>query len=132
MHAGASPILTGGTALDHLYALKAMASDSEMPPELVQLVADRFKALGEPARLRILQALRTGEKTVSELMQDAGLSQANTSKHLRMLYGLGFVDRRKDGLHVRYRLADQSVMHLCDVMCGRLEQKLAADRKLFS
>jgi DNA-binding transcriptional ArsR family regulator len=67
-------------------------SDSEMSPELLQRVAARFKALGEPARLRILQALRAGEKTVSDLMQDADLSQANTSRHLQVLHGLGFVE----------------------------------------
>ena len=99
---------------------------------LLEVVAERFKALGEPARLRILQALRAGEKTVSDLMRDTGLSQANTSRHLQMLHGLGFVDRRKEGLYVLYRLADQSVMHLCDVMCGRLEEQLDADRELFS
>jgi DNA-binding transcriptional ArsR family regulator len=107
-------------------------ADAEMSPELVELVAARFKALGEPARLRILQALRAGEKTVSDLMRDTGLSQANTSRHLQMLHGLGFVERRKEGLYVLYRLADQSVIYLCDVMCGRLEQQLDADRELFS
>ena len=103
-----------------------------MSQELVELVAARFKALGEPARLRILQALRAGEKTVSDLMRGTGLSQANTSRHLQLLHGLGFVERRKEGLYVLYRLADQSVIYLCDVMCGRLEQQLDADRELFS
>ena len=103
-----------------------------MSPELLQRVAARFKALGEPARLRILQALRTGEKTVSDLMRDTELSQANTSRHLQMLHGLGFVERRKEGLYVLYRLADESVMTMCDVMCGRLEQQLDSERRMFS
>jgi DNA-binding transcriptional ArsR family regulator len=103
-----------------------------MGPESLKLIAARFKVLGEPARLRILQALRAHEKTVSDLMRDTGLSQANTSRHLQLLYGLGFVERRKEGLYVLYRLADQSVLQLCDLMCGRLEQQLDADRELFS
>jgi DNA-binding transcriptional ArsR family regulator len=107
-------------------------SDSEMSPELLQRVAARFKALGEPARLRILQALRAGEKTVSDLMQDADLSQANTSRHLQVLHGLGFVERRKEGLFVLSRLADESVTTMCDVMCGRLEQQFDTDRRMFS
>ena len=106
-------------------------SDAGMNPELVELVAERFKALGEPARLRILQSLRTSEKAVTELMRDTGLSQANTSRHLQLLYSLGFVARRKEGAYVLYRLADDSVLRLCDLMCGRLEQQLQADRALF-
>lgn len=84
-------------------------------------IADRFKALGEPARLRILDALRDGERTVGELVEQTGLNQANLSKHLQMLHGLDFVERRKDGLFVYYRLADEKVFHLCEIMCGRAE-----------
>lgn len=108
-----------------------MAGNAGMSPALLELVAERFKALGEPARLRILQSLRDGEKTVTELMRETGLSQANTSRHLQLLYGLGFVSRRKDGLYVLYQLADDSVLRLCDLMCGRLERQAEADRELF-
>jgi ArsR family transcriptional regulator len=107
-------------------------AETEMGPELLELIATRFKALGEPARLRILQALRRGERTVSDLMRDTDLSQANTSRHLQLLHGLGFVERRKEGLYVLYRLADESVLRLCDLMCGRLEQQLDTDLELFS
>jgi DNA-binding transcriptional ArsR family regulator len=101
----------------------------ELTPELVDLIADRFKALAEPARLHILNALRSGEKTVTELMEETGLGQANASKHLQLLHALGFVSRRKNGLYVHYRLADDSVFHLCDIMCGRLaeEARLRSD-----
>ena len=87
---------------------------------LLELMAERFKALGEPARLRILNALRTGEMSVSELVEETSLGQANTSKHLQMLYSLGFVARRRDGLHVYYSLASDDVFALCDIVCGRL------------
>jgi DNA-binding transcriptional ArsR family regulator len=103
-----------------------------LTPELLDLVAERFKALGEPARLRILNVLREGEKTVSELMEETGLGQANVSKHLQLLHGLGFVERRKEGLHVHYRLANEDVFQLCDLMCGRLEAEAQARRELFS
>ena len=93
---------------------------SPLTPELLELIAERFKALAEPARLRILNALREGEKTVSELMEATGFGQANVSKHLQMLHSLGFVERRKEGLYVYYRLADESVFQLCDIVCGRL------------
>src|SRR5690606_38020819 len=91
-----------------------------LTPELLELIAERFKALAEPARLRILSALREGEKTVSELMDETGFGQAKVSKHLQMLHSLGFAERRKDGLYVHYRLTDESVFHHCDMVCGRL------------
>lgn len=94
-----------------------------LTPEILELIAERFKALAEPARLHMLNALRGGEKTVSELMEETGLGQANASKHLQFLHSLGFVERRKEGLYVYYRLADDSVFELCDIMCGRLVEE---------
>lgn len=103
-----------------------------MTPELLALVAARFKALAEPARLEILNALRAGERTVGELVEETGLGQANVSKHLQLLFGLGFVNRRKDGLYVYYGLADKTVFQLCDIMCGRIEAETRARRKLLA
>jgi ArsR family transcriptional regulator len=53
-------------------------------------------------------------------MLATGFGQANVSKHLHMLHTLEFVERRKEGLHVYYRLADESVFQLCDIICGKL------------
>lgn len=100
-------------------------ADRPLSPEVIDLVAERFRALGEPARLRILQALRHGEKSVSRIVEDTGLAQANASKHLQVLHGLGFTDRRKEGQFSYYRLADEEVFRLCDIMCGRLEAEAA-------
>ena len=96
------------------------------------LVAERFKALAEPARLQILNCLRGGELTVTELVEETEFGQANVSKHLQLLHTLGFVSRRKEGLYVYYALADKSVFQLCDVMCGRLEAEMKARRKLLA
>lgn len=106
-----------------------MAKQS-LTPELLELIAERFKALGEPARLRILNALRDGELTVSELMEATELGQANLSKHLQLLYSLNFVERRKEGLYVYYALASNDVFTLCDIMCGRLEAESASMQKI--
>jgi ArsR family transcriptional regulator len=95
-----------------------------MTPELLDLVADRFKALADPARLRLLSALRGGERTVSELVEVTELSQANTSKHLALLHALGFVSRRREGSWTYYSLGDRAVMRLCDLMCGRIEAEV--------
>ncbi|GAC1516480.1 MAG: metalloregulator ArsR/SmtB family transcription factor [Gemmatimonadaceae bacterium] len=98
--------------------------------EVLALIAERFKALAEPARLQILNCLRRGEMSVSNLVEETQLGQANVSKHLQLLHGQGFVSRRKDGLFVYYALADKSVFHLCDLMCGRLEAEVKARRRL--
>ncbi len=101
-------------------------SSTPMTPELLELVAERFKVLGEPARLAMLNVLRGREMTVSDLVEATGFGQANVSKHLQILLSHGFVSRRKDGLFAYYSVADRSVFRLCDVMCGRLESQADA------
>ena len=101
-----------------------------LSPALLALVAQRFQALGEPARLEILQAMREGERTVTEIGAATGLRQANLSKHLQLLHRLGLVARRREGLHVRYRLADPDVFRLCDIMCGRVAAETRQRRRL--
>ncbi len=100
--------------------------------DLLELIAERFKALAEPARLGILNSLRGGEMSVSELIERTELGQANLSKHLQVLHRMGFVERRKDGLYVFYRLADEDVFRLCDVMCGRLERETGARARILT
>lgn len=103
-----------------------------MSDELTELVAERFKALADPGRVRLLNAMRDGERSVGELVEDTGLTQANVSKHLAKLRELGFVTRSRDGLHIYYKIADRDVFKLCDLMCGRIEAEATTRRKLFS
>jgi DNA-binding transcriptional ArsR family regulator len=103
-----------------------------LTPALLELLADRFKALAEPARLSILNTLRAGELSVSDLVEETGLGQANVSKHLRVLNTVGFVRRRKEGLFVYYALADKSVVQLCDIMCSRIEAQTNARAKIIA
>jgi len=100
-----------------------------MGPELLDLVADRFKALSDRARLSLLQRLRQGPLTVNELADATGLGQANVSRHLSVLFSAALVSRTRDGTFVRYELADDDVLKLCDFMCNRLESELATRRK---
>jgi len=101
---------------------------TRMTPKLFELVASRFKAFGEPTRLRILHALGDGERTVSDLVAGTDIAQANLSRHLQQLLALGFVTRRKRGLFAYYRLADADVLRLCELMCGRLDKETTARR----
>ena len=96
---------------------------TSLGPETLEAVALRFKVLAEPARLQILNELRTKPLNVTALMDATGLNQANLSKHLQLLHAHGFVMRRRDGLFVVYALADESVFALCDIMCAQLKRR---------
>ena len=101
-------------------------------PALLDLVAGRFRALGEPARLGILHALEDGPCTVTQLVGLTGLGQANLSKHLQQLHAAGFVSRSKRGMFVDYALADARVLQLCELMCGRLDEELATSQDVMA
>jgi ArsR family transcriptional regulator len=95
-----------------------------LPDDLVELIARRFRAIGEPMRIRLLDRLRDGEATVSELSEAVDASQQNISKHLAVLADSGILGRRKDGNRVYYRIVDEGVLTLCEDVCGSLQQQL--------
>ena len=99
---------------------------------VLEKVAERFKVLSEPMRLRILYALMDGEKNVSQLVQETGGLQANVSKHLGTLLDAGVVGRRKQGLKACYRITDESVFELCDLACNSIHDRLVAELDRFS
>ena len=81
----------------------------ELSDTTAAAIAERFKALGEPMRLRLLQALRAGECSVGDLAEITGGGQANVSKHLQVLHGVGLVTQRREGRHVMYRTNAETV-----------------------
>ena len=97
-----------------------------MTPQAMELVAARFRAMGEPLRLRILQQLETGERSVSMLAATIGSTQPNVSKHLKVLQDAGLVQRRQQGNNAYYSIADAMVFELCDMICTRLRDRLEA------
>lgn len=103
----------------------------QLNDDTADLIAERFQALAEPMRLRLLNALRGGEHTVGELVERVGAGQANVSKHLQLLHRHGFVERKKEGINTFYRIADPNVFELCDLVCGGLQKGLDQKRKLF-
>ena len=96
-----------------------------LPEPLIEVIAERFRVIGEPMRIRLLDALRDGEATVGELTERLGASQQNVSKHLGVLHQAGIVRREKQGTSVRYSIADDSVFDLCEQVCGGLRQQVA-------
>jgi len=95
-----------------------------LPEPLIELVAQRFRVLGEPMRIKLLDRLREGDATVGELQEALGASQQNVSKHLGILHAAGMVSRTKQGNHARYSISDPSVFALCDQVCGGVRRQL--------
>jgi DNA-binding transcriptional ArsR family regulator len=101
-----------------------MSLPHPLPDALVELIARRFRVIGEPMRIRILDRLREGEASVHELTTALGASQQNISKHLQVLLEAGIVGRRKQGNNAVYSIADPSVFALCDEVCGSVRRQL--------
>jgi DNA-binding transcriptional ArsR family regulator len=95
-----------------------------LPDPLIDLIAQRFRVLAEPMRIKLLDHLRDGDATVTELQQALSASQQNVSKHLGILHSAGMVTRTKDGNHAHYSIADEGVFELCEQVCGSVRRQL--------
>lgn len=94
-----------------------------LPQPVVELVAQRFRALGDPLRIRLVEQLFGGEASVRQLVTATGAGQQNVSKHLGVLLHAGVVGRRKQGTSVYYRIVDDAVYDLCGQVCAGLERQ---------
>jgi DNA-binding transcriptional ArsR family regulator len=101
-------------------------SNTPLTPQLLELIAARFKALSDPSRLQILHVLRSGPHTVTELVHETRLGQTNVSKHLGVLRNVGLVERHRGGLFAHYGVADARLFTLCDLMCDQLRAESLA------
>lgn len=101
-----------------------------LPDEALSLIAARFKVLSEPLRLRLVQELEGGERTVGELVAATGKTQTNVSRHLRSLADAGVLARRKEGVSVFYRIADPMIFELCRHVCGSLQREFERRGKI--
>jgi len=100
---------------------------SKLDDKALQHVAKYFKALAEPMRLKVLNALQDGEKNVSQLTEMSGGTQANVSKHLSLLDQYGLVKRESRGTSVFYSIADPSIYELCELVCGKIGARMSED-----
>jgi len=94
-----------------------------------EAVAQRFRVLSEPMRLKILYHLGEEELTVSDLVERTGASQSNVSKHLGTLLAHGLVKRRREGTLAYYSVTDPSVFDLCNQVCVGIERDLENRRR---
>jgi ArsR family transcriptional regulator len=96
-----------------------------MSDDALELVAARFRLLGDPSRLRLLNLLMQGEHSVQELVEESGFSQTNVSRHLGLLRRDGIVGRSREGNRSLYRIADRKIEKLCEIVCGGLSEQLS-------
>ena len=107
----------------------AARARAQLPDEALELIAARFRALGETSRLKLLIALEAGERNVSDLVAATGLAQANVSRHLQTLTAERILSRRKAGLEVFYAIADPTIFQLCEHVCESLQRRVAAQSR---
>ena len=102
--------------------------DQEM--EIFELQADVCLALGNPRRLRILNLLKEGERSVSFLLEVVNINKANMSQHLSVLKQKGLVLSRKEGTTVYYRLTSPRISEACSIMRGVLRETLQEKERI--
>lgn len=101
--------------------LNALSCDiTQFPPTVLTPIADFFKLLSEVSRLQIICALKSGPKTVTQIIESTGLGQANVSKHLKQLTQGRVVTRTQQGITVVYEVANPLIFPLCDLVCNSI------------
>lgn len=92
--------------------------------QIFELQAEVIKTLASPKRLEILNALKTGEKTVSELVDLLGVPKANVSQHLAVMRHKGILKSRRDGVNIYYCLTSPKVIQACTLMREVLTEQM--------
>ena len=91
-----------------------------------EAAADLFRVMSAPMRLRIINCLCDGEKNVSYLLTRVNTTQPNMSQHLNTLYQAGILAKRREGVQIFYRIADQRVVSICEAMCHHIAVQTAS------
>ncbi len=108
-----------------------MKRSQPLPQEVLQQVAEYFSILSEPMRLKLLNLLRDEEKCVQELVEATSTSQANVSKHLKVMLQAGILSRRTEGTSAYYRVEDPLIFELCNLVCDRLAARIEEQARQF-
>jgi DNA-binding transcriptional ArsR family regulator len=101
---------------------RAKKNPSQMDRESLERIAELFKVFSDATRLSILQELKSGPQNVGELVEQLGTTQANVSKHLRLLHEARIVSREKQGTASYYSIDDNCVFPLCEMICDKLNR----------
>jgi DNA-binding transcriptional ArsR family regulator len=108
-----------------------MSPRRDMTEEAFEAVAQRFRVLSDPMRLKLLYTMGGGEMSVNELVEKTGGTQSNVSKHLSTLLTHGLVQRRRQGTSAFYSVTDAGIFDLCDMVCGGIDRHLQSRRDAF-
>lgn len=98
--------------------------------EVLELIARRLKAMSEPARLKVIQNLKNGEKSVGEIAEQTGMKHGTASANLNALLSAGLVSCRKEGTKVYYHISSDMVFKVCEGVCESLKDEFAEIEKL--
>lgn len=104
--------------------------EADAEEELYRIQAEFCKGLAHPKRLQIISVLKGGEKSVNELSAATGIAQANLSQHLTILRQLGILAKRRDGLNIYYRIADERIVQACEIVKATIRQRLHRTNRL--
>ena len=112
------------------YKRRIRAPRGRVNQQLHQFKAEFFKALGHPARIDILEQLRSGEQCVNDLQASLGIDQSTVSQQLAMLRNRNIVESRKEGTSVYYRVRDPLIFQLLDVARAIFNTQLISTQEL--
>lgn len=104
----------------------------EQSEELFEEVANYFSLLCEPTRLKILNSVCKGEKSVGEIVTAVDSTQANISRQINLLYRGKILARRKEGTQVFYRIEDQKTLTMCQSVCSEIADRLGIEGDLMT
>ena len=104
---------------------------SQISDEALEMVAMRFRSLGEPMCLKIIRLLEVGEMSGGQLVESLRASQANVSKHLKLLVNAGVLSRRAQGTSAFYHIWDPVILKVCDTICNGLAERVKAEAEGF-
>lgn len=107
------------------HSAAARAAKENMPQTAeIERLAENFKTISEPSRLKILFALRHGEMCVLHIVEAVGGAQSAVSHQLRLLRASNIVKARRDGRHIVYSLADEHILAVLELACAHLKCKI--------
>lgn len=84
----------------------------------INIITKKFQILSEESRLKILQVLQSGEKSVSEIVKETGFLQANVSKQLKILLDSKIINLRTEGKRHLYSISDTQILKICQIVCS--------------
>lgn len=101
--------------------VKKRLTGLDKPDHVFDKAAELFRVMSAPMRLKIISCLCDGEQNVTYLLSKIATTQPNMSQHLNTLYKADVLAKRRDGVQIYYRIANEQIVNLCRVVCLQVE-----------